>query len=60
MIALSQNVKREAFIQRSVTPCQRVPTRHFLSEFPEFFFNDLFGTCAYRTQRPVPKIHVLL
>ncbi len=30
--------------------------RHLLSEFPEKKWNDLFGTHAYRTKRPIPKI----
>ncbi len=47
----------EAFTQRSVTPHQRAPKRHLLSElkFPEKL-NDFFGTRAYRTEIPVPKI----
>ncbi len=35
VITILTAVRTEVFIQQSVAPCQRVPKRHLLSEFPE-------------------------
>ncbi len=52
----SQKRLSKVFIQQSVMPHQRLSKRHSLFEFPEKIkILYLFGTHAYRTERPVPK-----
>ncbi len=68
MITLNRAPRcRQNYIQRSITPCQRAPKQHLLSEFPEKM-ERFVSTRAFRTEnvryeyvyRCTPIIHISL